>query len=75
MSDLIKVGPMMSSREIADLVESRNDNVKQSIERLAERANAGETTDAVDACEALDLPAPSGSTWLPTQTSCRSGLN
>ncbi|MBL1379194.1 Rha family transcriptional regulator [Zobellella iuensis] len=27
----------MSSREIADLVESRHDKVKQSIERLAER--------------------------------------
>jgi phage regulator Rha-like protein len=27
----------MSSREIADLVESRHDNVKRAIERLAER--------------------------------------
>lgn len=29
--------PVMSSREIADLVESRHDDVKRSIERLAER--------------------------------------
>jgi phage antirepressor YoqD-like protein len=29
--------PTMTSREIADLVESRHDKVKQSIERLAER--------------------------------------
>jgi phage regulator Rha-like protein len=27
----------MSSRDIADLVESRHDDVKRSIERLAER--------------------------------------
>jgi phage antirepressor YoqD-like protein len=31
------VGPVMTSRDIADLVESRHDKVKQSIERLVER--------------------------------------
>lgn len=30
-------GPTMTSREIADLVESRHDDVKRSIDRLAER--------------------------------------
>lgn len=30
-------GPTMSSREIADLVESRHDNVKRTMERLSER--------------------------------------
>lgn len=37
MNDLFHTspqGPTMSSREIADLVESRHDKVKQSIERL-----------------------------------------
>ncbi len=39
MSDLINTGTdaRMSIREIADLVESRHDKVKQSIERLAAR--------------------------------------
>lgn len=31
------VNPTMTSQEIADLVESRHDKVKQSIERLALR--------------------------------------
>ena len=31
------VNPTMSSQEIADLVESRHDNVKRTIERLSER--------------------------------------
>lgn len=40
MNDLINVtrALTMSSREIADLVESRHDDVKRSIERLAERS-------------------------------------
>ena len=40
MNDLINVTSAltMSSREIADLVESRHDDVKRSIERLAERS-------------------------------------
>jgi phage regulator Rha-like protein len=29
--------PTMSSREIADLVESRHDSVKRTVERLAEK--------------------------------------
>ncbi|WP_250477375.1 phage antirepressor KilAC domain-containing protein [Caballeronia sp. INML1] len=38
MNDLTMPGaPTMSSREIAELVESRHDKVKQSIERLAAR--------------------------------------
>ena len=38
MNDLIKSGePKMSSREIAELVESRHDNVKVAIERLVAR--------------------------------------
>lgn len=38
MNDLTMLGaPTMSSREIAELVESRHDKVKQSIERLAAR--------------------------------------
>ncbi|SAK88138.1 Phage regulatory protein Rha (Phage_pRha) [Caballeronia temeraria] len=38
MTDLTMPGaPTMSSREIAELVESRHDKVKQSIERLAAR--------------------------------------
>ncbi|WP_203368890.1 Rha family transcriptional regulator [Cysteiniphilum marinum] len=37
MNGLITAAQTMSSREIAELVESRHDKVKQSIERLAER--------------------------------------
>lgn len=39
MNHLIPVGgaPTMSSREIADLVESRHDDVERSVYRLAER--------------------------------------
>lgn len=38
MNNLIQTNALtMSSREIADLVESRHDKVKQSMERLAER--------------------------------------
>lgn len=42
MINLPQVEPLtMSSREIAELVESRHDKVKQSIERLAERGVIG----------------------------------
>lgn len=37
MNEITKIGQTMTSREIADLLESRHDKVKQSIERLAER--------------------------------------
>jgi phage antirepressor YoqD-like protein len=37
MLTITTTGATMTSREIADLVESRHDKVKQSIERLAER--------------------------------------
>ncbi|MDX7987842.1 phage regulatory protein/antirepressor Ant [Xenorhabdus sp. 12] len=37
MTNLISHSLTMSSREIADLVESRHDSVKRTIERLAER--------------------------------------
>ncbi len=37
MNDLPITTPTMPSREIADLVESRHDNVKRTVERLAER--------------------------------------
>jgi phage regulator Rha-like protein len=40
MNDLIN-SVTMTSREIADLVESRHDKVKQSIERLAGRGVIG----------------------------------
>lgn len=44
-SPLVRVGqiggPTMSSREIADLVESRHDSVKRAIERLADREVIG----------------------------------
>ncbi|MGJ0578564.1 phage antirepressor KilAC domain-containing protein [Xenorhabdus bovienii] len=38
MASLMAYGLTMSSREIADLVESRHDSVKRTVERLAERA-------------------------------------
>lgn len=41
MNSLINVPITMSSREIAELVDSRHDKVKQSIERLAERGVIG----------------------------------
>ncbi len=41
MNHLATVAQTMSSREIADLVESRHDKVKQSIERLATRGVIG----------------------------------
>lgn len=37
MKDLLALPTMMSSREIATLLDVRHDNVKRTIERLAEK--------------------------------------